>query len=514
MMAYISKACAALSLLGYVISRARAEGILTGQTVITSSGSFNLTKTVEYACRELSETYAGQVLYPNSTNYLAEVTSYWDIRADLNPYCILLPNSADDIAGAVQKVVAAGAQFAVRGGGHMNYPGSNNIQGGVLIALEKLQDIKINDDTVELGPGLRWYQVYDALEPYGRITLGGRLKTIGVPGLTLIGGFHYFINKYGFVMDQVVSYDVVLGSGVQLTANATSHSDLFWALKGGANNLGIVTKFVFKTLDIPRVSSTIQEWNQSAIPAFIKAVTDLALHEDPEPIAAGGVLTITYNVTTKEASPSLLGLQEGVSNPPSQFANFTNIPGSVKIHNVTTAAQWASILDSPLQMFRVMFSHHTILPIPEVINEIYQTWLAGVENISDVEGLYPTFVLNVVPKGAAHVGKTNGIGNLWGLDDSRSWLIWQFSTGWSLQQDDLRVQSWSRELSTTLHEKYKALGITSEFVYMGDAGEWQDPFQGFPSENVKRFKEIRAQYDPDQVFSKLNWGGFKAGPSV
>ncbi|KAL1862111.1 hypothetical protein Plec18170_000935 [Paecilomyces lecythidis] len=481
---------------------------------MTSLGSFRLTTSVKSACLDLSETYPAQVLYPNSTDYTAEAKIYWDVRADLDPYCIFLPNSADDVADAVRKVVAVGAQFAVRGGGHMNYPGSNNIEGGVLIALEKLQDIKVNNYTVELGPGLRWYQVYNALEPYGRITLGGRLKTIGVPGLTLIGGFHYFINKYGFVMDQVVSYDVVLGSGVQVTANATSHRDLFWALKGGANNLGIVTKFVLKTLDIPQVSSTIQEWDQSAIPAFIKGVTDLTLHEDVQPIGAGGIFTITYNVTTKKATASLLGLQEGVSNPPSQFVNFTSIPGPVKIHNVTTAAQWASTLDSPLQMFRVMFSHHTILPIPEVINEIYQAWLASVKSISDVEGLYPTFVLNVVPKGAAHIGKTNGIGNLWGLDDSRSWLIWQFSTGWSLQQDDLRVQSWSRELSTTLHEKYKALGITSEFLYMGDAGEWQDPFQGFPAENVKKFKDVRAQYDPEQVFSTLNWGGFKAGPSV
>lgn len=181
----------------------------------------------------------------------------------------------------------------------MQYPGSNNIDGGVLIALSGLQDIKVNKDTVELGPGLRWFQVYDALEPYGRLTLGGRLKTIGMPGLSLIGGFHYFINKYGFVMDQIVSYDVVLGNGTQITASAISHRDLFWALKGGANNFGIVTKFVFKTYAIPHVSSTIQEFNESGICDFITAATNLAKLDDKDPIASGGVLTITYNATTK-----------------------------------------------------------------------------------------------------------------------------------------------------------------------------------------------------------------------
>jgi FAD/FMN-containing dehydrogenase len=89
------------------------------------------------------------------------------------------------------------------------------------------------------------------------------LKTIGVPGLSLIGGFHYFNNKYGYAMDNVLSYDVVLGNGTQITVHKHSHSDLFWALKGGANNFGIVTKFTLKTYDVPKVSTTIQTYNET-----------------------------------------------------------------------------------------------------------------------------------------------------------------------------------------------------------------------------------------------------------
>lgn len=191
------------------------------------------------------------------------------------------------------------------------------------------------------------------MAPHDRITLGGRLKTIAVPGLTLIGGFHYFINKYGFVMDQVDSYEVVLGNGTQVTANATAHPDLFWALKGGASNFGIVTKFFLKTYEMAQASSTIQMYNESQIPAFIKAVTDMAEVDNVEdPVAAGGVLTIGYNTTTGATSATLMGLQEGVSNPPSEFANFTAIPGPVKMHNVTTAAAFASMVETPNQMFR------------------------------------------------------------------------------------------------------------------------------------------------------------------
>jgi hypothetical protein len=134
------------------------------------------------------------------------------------------------------------------------------------------------------------------------------LKTIGVPGLSLIGGFHYFNNKYASAMDNVVSCDVALGNGTQITVNKHSHGDLFWALKGGANNFGVVTKFSLKTFDMPKVSTTIQTYNESGIPGFMEAVCNAAKLDDEKPIAAGMVASITYNTTTKVALASLLGV--------------------------------------------------------------------------------------------------------------------------------------------------------------------------------------------------------------
>jgi FAD/FMN-containing dehydrogenase len=210
----------------------------------------------------------------------------------------------------------------------------------------------VHNDTIDVGPGLNWYDVYEALAPYGRVVIGGRMKTIGVPGLTLIGGFHYFNNKWGYAMDNVVSYDVVLGNGTQITASNSTHRDLFWALKGGANNYGIVTKFNLKTYDMPQVSTSIQVFNESYFPEFFDAMCESAKLDDEDPIAAGMIATVTYNVTTKVASASLLGVQEGVSNPPTQFANFSSIPATTRINNVTTMNQWSNELDSPKQMFR------------------------------------------------------------------------------------------------------------------------------------------------------------------
>lgn len=236
-------------------------------------------------------------------------------------------------------------------------PGANNINGGVLLALSGLTNIKMGpkNNTLLVSPGLRWIDVYEFLEPYGRVAIGGRMKTIGVPGLTLIGGVHYFINKYGYAMDNVVSYDVVLGNGTQVTATSASHSDLFWALKGGANNFGVVTSFTLKTFEIPRVSATYQEFNESAVAAFFKATCDLSKADD-ETVAAGSIIDIAYNSTTKAVSPLLLGVQAGTENPPSRFANFSAIPAVNRFYNVTTLAQWSSTLDTPFQESRYVSS--------------------------------------------------------------------------------------------------------------------------------------------------------------
>jgi FAD/FMN-containing dehydrogenase len=237
----------------------------------------------------------------------------------------------------------------------------NHLKGGrcckyqwwCLDRLELFKNITVNaeSNTIEAGPANTWFNMASALEPYGQIVIGGRLKTIGIAGLTIGGGLHYFVNKYGFVMGNAIGYDVATADGKIVTATAIKNTDLFWAMKGGGSNFGIVTKFTYRTFDIPQVSSTIMSFNESAVPAFCKAAVDLAKLKEDEPIAAGGIITISYNPTTKVVSPSVLGLQEGATLEPSHFANFSAIANRT-INNITTAAYWSSTLDTPYQVSR------------------------------------------------------------------------------------------------------------------------------------------------------------------
>ncbi|CAJ0544039.1 Ff.00g040520.m01.CDS01 [Fusarium sp. VM40] len=486
------------------------KALLTSLFIGAASAAGNITPGVEHACSDLSHKYNKSVVFPSDPSYVNESTAYWDVRSDLQLACIFLPEDANQVSQALKIFSKRQTQFAIRGGGHMSNPGSNNIDNGVVLVLTKLDKIKVHPKelTYEASPGNRWVDVYEALAPHGLYSLGGRLKTIGVPGLSLIGGFHYSNNKYGFVMDQVLKYDVVLANGTQVVASKISHPELFWGLKGQSNNLGIVTKFTFRALQMPKISTTIQSFNESEIDDFFTAVDNLVKYQDGR-VAAGQLLTVQYNATTKHVEAQLIGVQEGTQSPPSTFANFTAIPSESKIHNVSRPADFHSLLDSPNQMFRVQQVHGTMIPDVEQIKWIFRTWKAAVDDIDDVKGLYPTLVFNTIPKIAQAVAKNNGIGNIWGLPAKESLLIWQFSTAWAQAEDDIRITNWLRQTFDFIESLNREKKLARDFLYMGDISEIQDPFASFPLENVQRLRKIRDAYDPERIFVSLNWGGFK-----
>ncbi len=108
------------------------------------------------------------------------------------------------------------------------------------------------------------------LVQYDLTVVGGRLSTIGVPGLLLAGGINFYGNQYGFSCDLVVNHEVVLADGSIVNANSTSNSDLFWALKGGSSNFGIVTRSDLKTIPSKQVWAGVYEVNATYIPQLLE----------------------------------------------------------------------------------------------------------------------------------------------------------------------------------------------------------------------------------------------------
>lgn len=223
----------------------------------------------------------------------------------------------------------------------MPVPKANDISNGVLVSTERLTTLNHaqGKSVVQIGAGLRWRSVYDFLAKDSLAVAGGRFGAVGVSGLLLGGGFSYFSSEYGWGASSVVNYQVVLANGKIVDANSTSNPDLFWALKGGSSNFGIVTRFDMKTWSLEEMWGGTVLYNASALDDIVEAYasytvaqggsSDPHAHSDP---------SITINATTGEVSIYSLYMHKGPESNPPALRNFTQIPATFSdlrvVHNV------------------------------------------------------------------------------------------------------------------------------------------------------------------------------------
>src|SRR5437868_5163907 len=196
------------------------------------------------------------------------------MRAWLPPQVIFVPTSAQDVAKSIKIINFFSVPFAVRSGGHTPFPGSSSISGGILISLQNLTTLTLSEskDLVSVGPGNRWINVYEFLEPHNLAVVGGRVPSVGVGGLITGGGNSYFSTGHGMACDNVASFEVVIADGSIVTASAAENKDLFWALKGGSNNFGIVTRLDLFSIPIP--NGKVWGGNTVFLPQQFGDVTD------------------------------------------------------------------------------------------------------------------------------------------------------------------------------------------------------------------------------------------------
>lgn len=196
------------------------------------------------ALETLRRDFGGDIIEPGDAEYEAVGRSK---LAAGSPAYVLRPGSADDVRAAVRFAAGSGTTLSVRGGGH-SFAGFGTNDGGVVIDLSELASVEVVDDArhrVRIGGGATWGQVAEALAPHGLAISSGDTKSVGVGGLTLSGGIGWKVRRYGLALDHVVAADVVTADGEIVTASAHENPELFWAIRGGGGNFGVVTSFEF-----------------------------------------------------------------------------------------------------------------------------------------------------------------------------------------------------------------------------------------------------------------------------
>jgi hypothetical protein len=192
------------------------------------------------------EGFSADVLQPGDSGY-DEARSVHNGLIDKRPGAIVRARSAQDVAEAVNFARDNGLELSVKGGGH-NVAGFAVTEGGLMIDLSQFDGIDVDAEArvVRAGAGLTWAQLNEATQAHGLAVTGGAISSTGIAGLTLGGGLGWLMSKHGLAADNLLSATIVTADGRTLTASGDDHPDLFWALRGGGGNFGVVTEFTYR----------------------------------------------------------------------------------------------------------------------------------------------------------------------------------------------------------------------------------------------------------------------------
>jgi FAD/FMN-containing dehydrogenase len=195
---------------------------------------------------QLREQAHGDVITPDDAGY-EEARTVYNAMIDRRPRAVVRCTSADDVVAAVNFARENQIDLAVRGGSH-SVPGFGTCDDGVVVDLSGMREVVVDPAgrTTRAQGGATWGDFNDATHAHGLATTGGIISTTGVGGLTLGGGIGYLARGFGLSCDNLVSAEVVTADGRRVVANENDNADLFWAIRGGGGNFGVVTSLEFR----------------------------------------------------------------------------------------------------------------------------------------------------------------------------------------------------------------------------------------------------------------------------
>ena len=442
--------------------------------------------------RELNG-FQGTVIGPQDADYEVARKIY-NAMFDKRPALIARPASPEDVATAIAFARRHDLPLAVRGGGH-NGAGLGTTDDGVVIDLSLLNRIDVDPHgrTVRVGGGATWGEVDRATGEYGLATPSGIISTTGVGGLTLGGGLGYLTRKYGLAVDNLLEAELVLASGEHVRASADEHPDLFWAIRGGGGNFGVVTSFLFRLNEVGTVIAGPTFW----------------------PVEAGAEVLSVYREFLPSAPRELYGFFAYATVPPAP-----PFPEAIQLQKVSgivwcylgseedAAKAMAPLLDAlpepllhgvaPMPHAALQGAFDGLYPpgdlwywraafvkeVPDAAVEIHAKFGAEMPTMKSTMHMYPI-------DGAAHdLGPTD---TAWSYRDAQWSLVFAGVDPDPANADAIR--RWSVDYSEALHPYSAGGGYVNMMM-----DEGQERVRASYRENYDRLAKIKRTYDPENVF--------------
>ena len=228
------------------------------------------------ATNAFPSTFQGDVIEPHNPEY-DSARRVWNGMIDRHPAYIARCKTVGDVQSAIRFARQSGLLTAVRGGGH-NAAGLGVCDGGVVIDLRGMRDVIVDPKTriARAGGGATWADFDTATAEHGLATTGGAVSSTGIAGLTLGGGLGWLMRSYGLACDNLVAADIVTADGQLLRASLSENVDLFWALRGGGGNFGVVTNFEYQLHPVATVFGGMLLYPLAKARELLRAYRDVA----------------------------------------------------------------------------------------------------------------------------------------------------------------------------------------------------------------------------------------------
>ncbi|MCZ2146871.1 MAG: FAD-dependent oxidoreductase, partial [Bryobacterales bacterium] len=242
--------------------------------------------------KELEGALRGSILLRSSEGY-DQARRVWNGVIDKRPLAIVKVAGVADIQATVKFARDRGLPAAIRGGGH-NVAGSAVCDDGLVIDLAAMKSIRVDPlaRRARAEGGVLWGEYDHETQAFGLASPGGAVSTTGIAGLTLGGGFGYLSRMYGLACDNLVSADVVTAAGDFVTASGDEHPDLFWALRGGGGNFGVVTSFEYQLQPVRHVLSGFVAFPFAMAETVLKCFREVALEAPDHRVWFAGILRL------------------------------------------------------------------------------------------------------------------------------------------------------------------------------------------------------------------------------
>ncbi|KAF8305871.1 FAD-binding domain-containing protein [Clavulina sp. PMI_390] len=469
----------------------------------TSSG-----ETFLQTCKLLQTTISNSsaVSYPGSSQYYEHVQHWLPTSSEVSA-CSVQPNTVEDLSTIVQILGQSTTPFGIKSGGYAHSQEQSSTT-GVQISMKGFQDIDYDkaSGTARLGVGNTWGKVYQALEAYKVTVPGGRVSDLGVGGVILGGGYSHIANEVGLGIDHVLSFELVLPGGAFVVVTEASNPELFWGLKGGFNNFGIVTHVTMRAFPITQFFAGEIVYSGASLALLPEAIAkwDAMHHSDSAYVQGGGSFVYKISPDGRMAG-HFMPVYNGIEPPSDWLAPFENIPHDSSSMGVYSLPEVMDIISPNFANTNNLRGHSNVVNVhditPSLVKEFVAITNAAVRSLPDAAIAtlqFDFFVPSAIDRPLSsslfpHAVFASPV---------------NFAMFWNSASNDATGHNTLTSAIDDMRHIAKRDGqpVEKMAVYSNYAG-WNYKAEEVFMENFEKGKELRKKIDPEGVM--LRTGGWK-----